>query len=164
MSRYETGPGSDCDRHADELAELALGIATGRERALTLAHVESCPACHAEMERLSLAADAMLEVIPGVEPPLGFEVRLAERLQAGRFAKQATPVRWWSRRPSLVIACLLAVLALVVGAGAGFLVRGNPPVNRASFGTGAGGSVSSGPLVSAGREARLRHRLLGNVA
>ena len=154
MSRDETDAGAQCHRYADGLAELALGIATGRDRAETLAHVGSCPACQAEMEQLALAADAMLEVIPGVEPPLGFEVRLAERLRAGRAPRQAAPVRWWSRRPSPALACLLAVLALVIGAGAGWLVRGGhtPATGRASFGTGAGGSVSSRPLASGGHE------------
>ena len=73
----------ECERYADELAELALGTMTGRERAHILTHVESCPGCQAEMEQLSLAADSLLEVVPGVEPPLGFEVRLMERIGTG---------------------------------------------------------------------------------
>ncbi len=54
----------ECERYADELAELALGTMTGRERAHILTHVESCPGCQAEMEQLSLAADSLLEVVP----------------------------------------------------------------------------------------------------
>jgi hypothetical protein len=156
MSSYETGSGPDCAHYADELAELALGISTGRERAEALAHVAQCPACHAEMEQLSLAADSLLEVIPRVDPPLGFEVRLAERLLSGRGtprrgARWFSPRQWGYRRLPAALACLLAVVALGAGGGAGGGVRGGPPAARSSFGTDAGGHVSVQPLAFAGR-------------
>jgi hypothetical protein len=124
MSSYETGSGPDCAHYADELAELALGISTGRERAEALAHVAQCPACHAEMEQLSLAADSLLEVIPRVDPPLGFEVRLAERLLSGRGtprrgARWFSPRQWGYRRLPAALACLLAVVAPRRGGGGG---------------------------------------------
>ena len=96
--------GPECGRYAEEIAELALGISTGRQRAQVLAHLEACPRCHAEMEQLSLAADSLLEVVPGVEPPLGFEVRLMERLWAGRMARQPVRRQWFVRRSSLALA------------------------------------------------------------
>ncbi len=171
MSTYETGSGPECGRYADELAELALGIATGRERAEALAHLQRCSSCHAEMEQLSLAADSMLEVIPGVEPPLGFEVRLAERLGAGRDPRQLTGRQLLGRRltglqltglqrrrgrtrwPALALACLTAIVALGAGAGIGWLVRGGQPpaVARSAFGTGPGGRASTRSLDSGGR-------------
>ncbi len=153
MTGDEVVPGPECGRYADELAELALGTATGRERAEALAHVERCPRCHAEMEQLSAAADTMLEVIPGIEPPLGFEVRLAERLRAGRPARQLAGGWWRMRRLSPVLACLVAVVALGAGVGAGWLVRGGGPpvVGRSAFGTGQGGRVATRSLVSGGR-------------
>ena len=135
MTGDEMASGPECARYSGELAERALGIATGRERAEALGHVALCPKCQADMEQLSAAADSMLEVIPGIEPPLGFEVRLAERLGDGR-AHQPV-VKWWKlRRPSLVFAGLLAVIALGAGLGAGWLVRGGPPaVGGSAFGT-----------------------------
>lgn len=150
MTGDEMASGPECARYSGELAELALGIATGRERAEALGHVALCPKCQADMEQLSAAADSMLEVIPGVEPPLGFEVRLAERLGDGR-AHQPV-VKWWKlRRPSLVFAGLLAVIALGAGLGAGWLVRGGPPaVGGSAFGTEQGGRVTTRALVSAG--------------
>jgi len=152
MTGDEMASGPECARYAGELAELALGIATGRERAEALAHVEGCPMCHGEMEQLSAAADSMLEVIPGIEPPLGFEVRLAERLGAGRAARQSAGGWWKIRRPSLVFASLLAVVALGAGVGAGWLVRGGPPaVGRSAFGTEPGGRVTTRSLVTGGR-------------
>ena len=69
-----------CDAHQDELPELALGVLTGRDRAQALAHVESCPRCAEELEQLSRAADAVVQVAPEVEPPMGFEMRLFERM------------------------------------------------------------------------------------
>src|SRR5580658_841235 len=62
------------------LAELALGVLPGDERAVVLAHLESCERCQAESERLTLTADTLLQLAPEVEAPLGFEVRLFERL------------------------------------------------------------------------------------
>ena len=46
-----------CEQYDDELAELALGVLTGRDRARVLSHVESCPRCAEELENLSRAAD-----------------------------------------------------------------------------------------------------------
>ncbi len=140
-----------CERYADELAELALGILNGRERAQVLAHVESCPSCHAEMEQLSLAADSLLEVVPGIEPPLGFEVRLMERLGAGGAARRLVRRHWRMRQSVLLAACLLLMVG--VGIGAGWLARGGPApaVGRSAFGTGPGGHVVTESLVSGGR-------------
>ena len=100
MSDDDVRSGPECGPYADEIPELALGISTGRQRAQTLAHVEACPRCHAEMEQFSLAADSLLEVVPAIEPPLGFEVRLMERLGAGRAARQPVRRQWFVRRAS----------------------------------------------------------------
>src|SRR5271157_5028266 len=70
----------ECRRCADALPELALGVLTGRERAQALSHVESCPRCADELEQLSRVADAVVLVAPEAEPPLGFEVRLFEKM------------------------------------------------------------------------------------
>jgi anti-sigma factor RsiW len=69
-----------CPQYADDLAELALGVLTGRDRARTLSHVESCRRCADELEQLSRVADTVVEAAPEVEPPVGFEVRLFERM------------------------------------------------------------------------------------
>ena len=87
-----------CDAYDDELAELALGVLTGRERARVLVHVESCPRCAEELEQLSRTADAVVQVAPEVEPPLGFEVRLFERMGVADASVAAAPApappRW----------------------------------------------------------------------
>src|SRR6202161_4835895 len=69
-----------CEEYGDELAELALGVLTGRDRARLLFHVEPCPRCAEELEILSRTADSVVRAAPEMEPPLGFEVRLFERM------------------------------------------------------------------------------------
>jgi len=105
----ETG----CDRFADELAELALGVLTGRDRAEALSHVESCPRCAEELEQLSRVADTVVQAAPEVEPPMGFEVRLFERMGVAdvRARRRLRPSRW----VPAVAAAAAAAAALAVG-------------------------------------------------
>jgi len=63
-------------------AELALGLVTGPERAAALAHLETCPACRAEVESLAGIVDQLLLATPRVEPPPGFESGVLDRLAA----------------------------------------------------------------------------------
>jgi hypothetical protein len=123
-----TDPNS-CDQHAENLAELALGILTGRERAATLAHVDTCPRCAEELEQLAHAADAVVTVAPELEPTMGFEVRLFNRMglaEAPPTLDRAAPsrriaaVRWASRSPRWVMAVAAAVVALAIGLSIGW--------------------------------------------
>src|SRR5580704_10345982 len=102
----------DCDAHQEELPELALGVLTGRDRVRALAHVESCPRCAEELEQLSRTADAVVQVAPEVEPPMGFETRLFERMGVSdvRRRRRITP-RWAVG----ALAAAAAVAALAVG-------------------------------------------------
>lgn len=70
-----------CELVQDELAELSFGTLSGRRRSEVLDHVESCSHCSAELDRLSTVADALLLLAPEIEPPLGFETRLADKLR-----------------------------------------------------------------------------------
>ncbi len=103
-----------CDAYADDMAELALGVLTGRARAQALSHVESCPRCADELEQLSRAADTVVQVAPEVEPPLGFEVRLFERMgvtEVRRRRRRIRPAYW----VPAVVAAAAAALALGLG-------------------------------------------------
>jgi hypothetical protein len=71
-----------CSGHEDEVAGLALGILTGRERARALVHVEECGYCSHELERFAIVADNLLELAPSSEPPVGFEVGVIERFRS----------------------------------------------------------------------------------
>jgi hypothetical protein len=101
-----------CEPFRDDLAELALGVVTGLERAQILEHVEGCPQCSAELEQLAAAADSVLAIVPGVDPPAGFEVRVLDRIKLER--RTARPVVRLRR----VLASAAIVLASV-GAGIG---------------------------------------------
>ncbi len=129
-----------CEAVSGDLAELALGTLTGRERSEALVHVESCRRCSAELASLSSVMDTLLELAPAVEPPLGFEQRLMQRLDAA--PAPARPHR--SRRVALLAAAALALAALGFGAGSLVSSGGGGPAG------GGGGKVASAPLRSNG--------------
>jgi hypothetical protein len=146
-----------CDEYSDNLAELALGILTGRERAATLAHVDSCPRCAEELEQLSHAADAVVSVAPEIEPPMGFEVRLFSRMGVAempatpgphRSRRRMTPPGWVARSPRWVLATAAAVIALALGLSIGWSTGGH---NGGTPGEGpAGAEVAAGNLTANG--------------
>ena len=78
-----TEPGAmTCAQVHDVVAELALGVLTGRERAAALGHLEGCRACREEVHQLMVAGGHLLELLPPAGPPAGFETRVLERLAA----------------------------------------------------------------------------------
>ncbi len=103
-----------CEQYANELAELSLGVLTGRERARVLAHVESCPRCADELELLSRVADTVVQAAPEMEPPLGFEVRLFEKMGVTDVAPRRRRLRR-SRWVPAVVGVAAATLALGLG-------------------------------------------------
>ena len=78
-----------CAELADVAAELALGVLTGRERAAALAHLDTCDACREDVRQLMATGEQLLELLPPVEPPAGFETRVLARL--GLPASQQKP-------------------------------------------------------------------------
>jgi hypothetical protein len=133
-----TGDRQQCDGYSENLAELALGILTGRARVATLAHVDSCAHCAEELEQLSRAADAVVSVGPELEPTVGFEVRLFDRMG---LANESAPVpidsgqgrrgprRWVAGTPRWVLASAAAVVALLVGLSIGWSI-GSPSSSK----------------------------------
>jgi len=79
-----------CAEVAERAAELALGVLLGHERARILAHLDRCGKCQEDVRQLTVTADALLELLPGSEPPLGFESRVLALIRRwpcpGRFA------------------------------------------------------------------------------
>jgi hypothetical protein len=100
----------DCQRLRDSAAELALGITDGAERAWALEHLARCPECRAHVERLANVADDLLAIAPWVEPPRGFEGRVAAALEP------AAPRRRGARRLAIPVAAALAGAALAAAA------------------------------------------------
>jgi Putative zinc-finger len=132
-----------CHEIAQALPELALGVLTGRDRAASLAHVESCPRCADELEQLARAADAVVWMAGEVEPPVGFEMRLFSRM--GLNDDLAEPRRRRVRPPVWVIATAAAVVALVVGLAIGWSTDARSPSRTSA----AGGPPPSGAIVTA---------------
>jgi hypothetical protein len=72
--------GMTCGELADVAAELALGVLTGRERAMAIAHLDHCDDCREDVRQLMATGEQLLELLPPAEPPAGFETRVLERL------------------------------------------------------------------------------------
>ncbi len=143
MSGYVEDP-RQCEAIQDELAELALGTLFGRSRSEVLDHVESCSRCAATLEQLSVVADQLVQLAPEIEPPLGFEIRLAEKLRS------AAPVRQPSRlrRASLLSAAAAVIVAL--GIGIGTLANpggGTKPLDRSTVNLTAAKLTSHGHVL-----------------
>lgn len=76
MSEHEM----TCAQLSGVAAELALGVLTGRERAMALAHLDHCEACREEVRQLMVTGEQLIELLPPAEPPAGFETRVLDRL------------------------------------------------------------------------------------
>ncbi len=137
-----------CEEYANELAELALGVLTGRERSRVLSHVESCPRCAEELEVLSRTADSVLQVAPDMEPPLGFEVRLFERMGV----TDAVPSRRRRHlRPSRWVPAVVGVAAVALALGIGLSVTSSPSTSPNQAGQSPSHHVVTAALVSNGK-------------
>jgi hypothetical protein len=144
-----SGDGGDkgCERYSGELAELALGVLTGRERARALTHVESCQRCADELEQLSRVADTVVQVAPEVEPPMGFEVRLFERMGV---SESRDPARRRGVRAWRWGAATVAVAAAAVALGLGLSLPSSPSPTVSAHGPAAQARVVSAPLLENG--------------
>ena len=123
-----------CEEYGNDLAELALGVLTGRERARTLSHVESCARCAEELEILSRTSDTVLQAAQVMEPPLGFEVRLFERMGVTDAAPRQRRGRGLGRgrgiRPSRWVPAVVGVAAAALVLGIGLSVTSSPSQNQ----------------------------------
>ncbi|MFD4607888.1 hypothetical protein [Streptomyces sp. NPDC058451] len=71
---------TSCEKLREIGAELALGVLPGRERAGAVAHLERCADCREYIAQLTLLGDRLIGLLPGSEPPVGFESRVAQSL------------------------------------------------------------------------------------
>jgi hypothetical protein len=70
------------ERFEADLAELAAGVLDRQEEVALLDHLASCPSCATEFEQLASAAKSLLLLVLEVEPPVGFEGRFWDRIEA----------------------------------------------------------------------------------
>ncbi|THA37355.1 zf-HC2 domain-containing protein [Streptomyces sp. A1547] len=102
-----------CEQLRELDAELALDVLPARERARAVAHLDRCPGCRVHIEQLALVGDGLLGLLPGTEPPVGFESRVtAGLLPAPPSPPKPAPARRRLLRPrvaaagaALVVAC-----------------------------------------------------------
>lgn len=102
-----------CEQLREIGAELALGLLPATERAEAMDHLELCPACREYVHELTATSDALLDLVPGSEPPVGFEDRVIDRL--GLSPGRRTRRRELRRR--LVLAAAAAAAGLAFGGG-----------------------------------------------
>lgn len=108
-------PDERCEAMREPIAELALGIASGEQRARVLEHADGCPSCRRLLSELALVSDELLRLAPEQEPPPGFEVRVLDRLGRPRRRRAVANLRLRGRRGAALVA---AAAALAAGAGA----------------------------------------------
>lgn len=99
---------SSCEEARALAPEVALGIATGQERASVLAHVRECGDCRRLLEALADTADGLLLLAPRQEPSGGFESAALAGIAGRRRSSR--------RRVARAIAAAVVLLALGGGA------------------------------------------------
>ena len=138
-----------CDDLAEVAAELALGVVTGRERAQAIAHLDRCDACREHIRQLTLTGEDLLGLLPGIEPPVGFETRVMSRLGLAGQGRRRPWTRW------LLAAAAGTVIAAACGLG-GWGLRGTAPA-LPSTGSTTGATLHSAALITAS------HRTVGKI-
>jgi hypothetical protein len=119
-----------CELARQDLAEMALGVLNGEERARVVAHVNICEECAQELERLCAAVDGLTELVRVDSPPEGFADRTVAAFGADRGERsRPTMTRW--RRPAW-IAAAAAVIVIGLGFGVGEVVGSHHPTDHVS--------------------------------
>jgi hypothetical protein len=108
-----------CAEVQEAAAEFTLGILPQSDRGLAAAHRLHCYRCRREVAALREVASRLLDVVPGTEPPLGFDRAVMARV---------TP-RWRGRRVTSAVLGAVAACALLVGVGLQ-VIGGSPQAAR----------------------------------
>jgi len=107
-----------CVEVRDAAAEFALDILEPAERSRVAAHLLRCPACREEVDAMVSVGARLIELVPGTEPPLGFDHRVLARVRQGETRRSRALARTVvRRRPRLfaAVAAAAAAVALVFG-------------------------------------------------
>ncbi|GAA0445601.1 hypothetical protein Acor_75870 [Acrocarpospora corrugata] len=98
----------ECASVRELIPELAAGVAAGDERARALRHLATCTECHRELDAAAFVVDELLPLVPPVEPPPGFELKVLAALNPPRR-------RRWPGRLRLAAAFVVAMALGGVG-------------------------------------------------
>lgn len=139
-----------CDEAGELLPELALGILPGDQRTAALAHVAECGACQAELDELADTADAIVDLVPRVEPPAGFEQRVLTAVSGSAPDAPPAPSPIRPRRVTGVRAWLAvaAAVALVAAGFGGWAVGHGSPARPHGVPAAAPGPLVEASLMS----------------
>ncbi|MFF3325083.1 hypothetical protein [Streptomyces sp. NPDC002889] len=138
-----------CHELRENGAELALGVLPARERAAAVAHLQHCSACREHVRELARTVDGLVDLVPGCEPPVGFEGRVLERIG---LPSRRSRHRRLLRRAVLAMAAVVAAFALALGGWAvGRLQDSQAPTASGTSVPNTGTSLLTGTLTSAGR-------------
>jgi hypothetical protein len=151
----------NCGEFSNVAAELALGVLTGRERADALAHLENCEVCRETVRQLAVTGEGLVQLLPAVEPPAGFETRVMARIGIApgtpaddRRTCRLRPRFGWARaqvsRPRRMLAAAAAALA-IVAAGLG------------GWGLGTAGSPAAATELSSAALVSAHHQKTGEI-
>jgi hypothetical protein len=102
----------ECEEIQSLSAELALGIASGEERARVLEHAATCRDCSNSLKQLTAVTDHLLLLAPEEEPPRGFEERVLARIQPQK-VRRPWPMRLMRPAFAGAVGAVLASVVLV---------------------------------------------------
>jgi anti-sigma factor RsiW len=129
-----------CAEVQEAAAEFALGILPQSERGLVATHLLRCYRCRREVAALSEVASQLLDVVPGTEPPLGFDRAVMARMTPRRRGRRLG----WAVLGAAAACALLVGVALQIPGGSGHPVRPTSEVAVFREGGVAVGSVTAG--------------------
>jgi Putative zinc-finger len=90
--------------------EFALGTLSPDEREAVADHLEACPACRLEVESMQSVGRQLLDLVPGTEPPLGFDRRVLSRV-----GSNLRPARRRFRLVAILAAAAVIAVAATIG-------------------------------------------------
>ncbi|MBN1807643.1 MAG: zf-HC2 domain-containing protein [Planctomycetes bacterium] len=126
----------DCATVHDLLPLFSLGELQEEQAAAVSAHLDSCPACRAALDRIRRADDIVSQALAAVEPGAGFEERIVSALRSPA-AQPAVP-RPARRKRGLFLALAAAACLLLA---AGVVVHFRKPAASLLDGSLAGGET-----------------------
>jgi hypothetical protein len=90
---------------------------------MVAAHLERCPTCRLEVESMTSVGHQLLDLVPGTEPPLGFDRRVMSRITPAR-----RPIRRRYRMIATLAAAATIAVATTIGVDATRTARPTPAV------------------------------------
>jgi hypothetical protein len=107
-----------CTRVRDSAAEFALDILPPIERSAIAAHLLRCASCREEVDSLVGVGARLLELVPGTEPPLGFDRRVLARMHLAHPRSRRHVIgALGRRRPRLLVGVAATAAAVAVALG-----------------------------------------------